>query len=220
MSTVLITGANRGIGLEFARAYAADGWDVIATARRPDEATELNRLQVQVLSLDAADPASIAALARQLRDRPIDVMIANAGVMGPTKLDPEGWTQTLVTNSIGPTLLAAALKANVTASSERKMVAITSQMGSIADNGSGGYIAYRSSKAALNAAWKSLSIDWRDSGIALAMLHPGWVQTDMGGPNAAIDVRTSVDGMRRVIAGLTAERSGAFLTFDGRELPW
>jgi NAD(P)-dependent dehydrogenase (short-subunit alcohol dehydrogenase family) len=175
---------------------------------------------VQVLSLDAADPASIAALARQLRDRPIDVMIANAGVMGPTKLDPEGWTQTLVTNSIGPTLLAAALKANVTASSERKMVAITSQMGSIADNGSGGYIAYRSSKAALNAAWKSLSIDWRDSGIALAMLHPGWVQTDMGGPNAAIDVRTSVDGMRRVIAGLTAERSGAFLTFDGRELPW
>jgi NAD(P)-dependent dehydrogenase (short-subunit alcohol dehydrogenase family) len=220
MSTVLITGANRGIGLEFARAYAADGWDVIATARRPDQAIALNRLDVEVMQLDAADPAGIAALARQLEGRPIDVMIANAGVMGPTKLDPQGWTQTLVTNSIGPTLLAAALKANVAASSEGKMIAITSQMGSIADNGSGGYIAYRSSKAALNAAWRSLSIDWRDSGITLAMLHPGWVQTDMGGPNASIDVRTSVDGMRRVIAELSPDRSGAFLTYDGRELPW
>jgi NAD(P)-dependent dehydrogenase (short-subunit alcohol dehydrogenase family) len=220
MATVFITGANRGIGLEFARAYAADGWEVIATARRPQEADELNRLGVEVVQLDAADPAGIAALGQQLQGRPIDVMIANAGVMGPTKLDAQGWTQTLVTNSIGPTLLAAALKPNVAASAERKMIAITSQMGSIADNASGGYIAYRSSKAALNAAWKSLSIDWRDSGIALAMLHPGWVQTDMGGPNAAIDVRTSVDGMRRVIAGLTPDRSGAFLTYDGRELPW
>lgn len=220
MPTVLITGANRGIGLEFARAYAADGWDVIATARRPDEAADLNGLGVEVLPLDAADPASIAALAQQLGSRPIDVMIANAGVMGPTRLDPDGWTQTLITNSIGPTLLAAALKANVAASSERMMIAITSQMGSIADNSSGGYIAYRASKAALNAAWTSLSIDWRDTGITLAMLHPGWVQTDMGGPNASIDVRTSVAGMRQVIAGLTPDRSGAFLTHDGRELPW
>lgn len=220
MPTVLITGANRGIGLEFARQYAADGWDVIATARRPGDADELKRPGVQVEELDAADPASIAALERRLEGRPIDVMIANAGVGGPRDLDPEGWAQTLATNSIGPTLLAASLRANVAASSERKMVAITSRMGSIADNGSGGYVIYRSSKAALNAAWRSLSIDWRDDGITLAMLHPGWVQTDMGGPSAQIDTRTSVAGMRQLIAGLTPERSGSFLTYEGQEVPW
>jgi NAD(P)-dependent dehydrogenase (short-subunit alcohol dehydrogenase family) len=220
MPTVLITGANRGIGLEFARQYAADGWSVIATARRPAEAGELNALGVEVLPLDAADPASIDALARQLDGRAIDIVIANAGVMGPTRLDPDGWAATLATNSIGPTLLANALKPNVAAGAERKIVAITSRMGSIADNESGGFVAYRSSKAALNAAWRSLSIDWRGEGITLAMLHPGWVQTDMGGSGAQIDTRTSVRGMRQVIANLSPARSGVFVTYDGQELPW
>ena len=219
MPTVLITGANRGLGLEFARQYAADGWDVIATARRPDSAEELAGVGVELQVLDAADPSSIAALAQRLNGRAVDVMIANAGMMGPPALDAEGWLATLQTNAVGPTLLAEALKANVAASAQKKMIAITSEMGSIGDNSSGGYIAYRSSKAALNAAWRSLSIDWRGE-VVLALFHPGWVQTDMGGANATLGAPTSVAGMRRVVAGLGPERSGSFLTWDGRELPW
>jgi NAD(P)-dependent dehydrogenase (short-subunit alcohol dehydrogenase family) len=213
----LITGANRGIGLEFARQYAADGWTVIAAARNPDAADELKRLGVEILPLDAADPASIGALAGRLCGRTIDVLIANAGVL-PRGLDAQGWLNGFATNCIGPTLLAKGLKANMAAGG--KMIAITSRMGSIADNDSGGAIAYRSTKAALNAAWRSLSIDWRGDDVTLAMLHPGWVQTDMGGPGATIEPETSVSGMRKTIAGLSRDRSGSFLNHDGQELPW
>jgi NAD(P)-dependent dehydrogenase (short-subunit alcohol dehydrogenase family) len=129
-----------------------------------------------------------------------------------------GWLNGFATNCIGPTLLAKALKDRM--APRGKMIAITSKMGSIADNGSGGAIAYRATKAALNAAWRALSIDWREDDIALAMLHPGWVQTDMGGAGAAIDPATSVSGMRKTIAGLTRDRSGSFLNYDGLELPW
>ncbi|HYZ48658.1 MAG TPA: SDR family oxidoreductase [Sphingomonas sp.] len=218
MPTMLIAGANRGIGLEFARQYAADGWHVIATARHPDSAGELTALPVELLPLDIADPASIAALAQRLSGRPIDLLIANAGVSGPRSLERDGWLATFATNSIGPTLLADALKPNVAAGDGRKMIAITSRMGSIAET-SGGFIPYRSSKAALNAAWRALSVEWQGE-ITLAMLHPGWVQTDMGGPNAAIDTHTSVAGMRKVIRDLSPERSGAFLAWDGAELAW
>lgn len=217
MPTVLITGANRGIGLEFARQYAGDGWSVVATARDPDAAGELKRLGVEILPLDAADPASIDALVERLGGRSFDVLIANAGVL-PRGLDAEGWLNGFATNCVGPTLLARALKARMAAGG--KMIAITSKMGSIADNESGGAIAYRSTKAALNAAWRALSIDWRGDDVALAMLHPGWVRTDMGGPGAAIDAKTSVAGMRETIAGLTRDRSGSFLNYDGQELPW
>lgn len=217
MPTVLITGANRGIGLEFARQYAADGWSVIATARRPDEAAELHQLGAEILPLDAADPAAIDALAARLQARSLDVLIANAGVL-PRGLDADEWAHAFATNCIGPTLLARALKPSMAAGG--RMIAITSKMGSIADNGSGGAIAYRSSKAALNAAWRSLSIDWRGDDLALAMLHPGWVQTDMGGPGAAIDPVTSVTGMRKTIDALTPGRTGSFLNYDGQELPW
>jgi NAD(P)-dependent dehydrogenase (short-subunit alcohol dehydrogenase family) len=157
MPTVLITGANRGIGLEFARQYTADGWTVIATARHPEAADELKQLGADILPLDAADPASIDALAASLSSRTLDVMIANAGVL-PRGVDAQGWLNGFATNCIGPTLLAKALKGNMAAGG--KVIAITSKMGSIADNGSGGAIAYRSTKAALNAAWRSLSIDW------------------------------------------------------------
>ena len=220
MPTILITGANRGIGLELARQYVADGWDVIGTARSPERAGELNALGVQVEQLDAADPTHITALADRLKGRAIDVMIANAGVMGPLDLDPEGWVETFRTNSIGPTLLAEALKPNVLAGGQKKMVAITSRMGSIGDNSAGGYAVYRSSKAALNAAWTSLALDWRADGLTLAMLHPGWVQTDMGGANAAVTPQESVAGLRKVIASLTPNRSGVFKAFDGADIPW
>jgi NAD(P)-dependent dehydrogenase (short-subunit alcohol dehydrogenase family) len=217
MPTVLITGANRGIGLEFARQYQADGWTVIATARNPDAADELKQLGVEALPLDAADPSSIDALAAHLSSGTLDVLIANAGVL-PRGLDADGWLNGFATNCIGPTLLARALKGSMVPGG--KMIAITSRMGSIADNDSGGAIAYRATKAALNAAWRSLSVDWRADDVALAMLHPGWVQTDMGGPGAAIDPKTSVSGMRKTIAGLTRDRSGSFLNYDGQELPW
>ncbi len=219
MPNVLITGANRGIGLEFARQYRLEGWDVVATARRPEEAHELKALGAEVFQLDAADPASIAALVDRAKGRPIDLLIANAGVL-PRGLDPADWAEAFATNCIGPTLLARALQPSVGASGERKMLAITSQMGSIADNSSGGSIAYRSSKAALNAAWRSLAIEMRGEGIAVAVAHPGWVRTDMGGTAATIDPQTSVTGLRKVIADLTLERSGRFWNWDGRELPW
>ncbi|MFD1610345.1 SDR family oxidoreductase [Sphingomonas tabacisoli] len=219
MPTVLITGANRGIGLEFARQYTADGWDVIATARRPDDAGELQQLGPDVLPLDAANPASIGALAKRLAGRPIDVLIANAGVY-PQGLDADEWSKAFATNCIGPTLLARALLPNVAASGERKMVATSSRMGSIADNDSGGAIAYRSSKAALNAAWHGLAIEFRGDGVTMAVLHPGWVQTDMGGADASIAPETSVSGLRRVIAGLSLSESGGFFAYDGEELPW
>ena len=219
MPTVLITGANRGIGLEFARQYTADGWGVIGAARRPDAASELHRLGVEVQKLDAADPASIAALAASLGERPIDLLIANAGVFGGNDLDPVAWEEVLRTNLIGPTLLAQALRPNVAASGLKRMVALTSAMASIAETG-GGQIPYRSSKAALNMAWRNLALEYARDGIAVAVISPGWVQTDMGGPNASISAEESVAGMRRVIDTLSPRQSGRFLSWDGRELPW
>lgn len=220
MPTVLITGANRGLGLEFARQYAADGWAVIATAREPAKATDLKAIGAEVHKLESTDPAGLDALQAALGDRAIDVLIANAGMLGPQQFDREGWADTFGTNVIAPTELAIRLKANVLASQLRSMVALSSTLGSIAGNDSGGMLAYRSSKAALNAAWRSLSIDWKDSGLTLAMLHPGWVKTDMGGPDAQIDAATSVAGLRKVITGLTAADSGSFLDYQGNRLDW
>jgi NAD(P)-dependent dehydrogenase (short-subunit alcohol dehydrogenase family) len=219
MPTVLITGATRGIGLEFARQYGMEGWRVIATARAPAEARDLNATGARVEALDAADPASIAALASRLGGEPVDVLIANAGIY-PPGLDAAGWSAAFATNCIGPTLLAQALRANLRAGDLRRIVAISSLMGSIADNSSGGSIAYRSSKAALNAAWHSLAIELAPDGIVAAVLHPGWVQTDMGGPRAQIDTYASVSGLRQVIANLSSEQNGDFFNYDGQRLPW
>lgn len=220
MPTVLITGANRGLGLELARQYTADGWSVIATARDPETATDLKATGADVHAFDANDPASLDALQAVLGDRAIDVLIANAGMLGPQQFDADGWATTFQTNVIAPTELVIRLKANVLASQQRKMIALSSTLGSIAANDSGGILAYRSSKAALNAAWRSLSIDWKDSGLTLAMIHPGWVKTDMGGPGANIDATTSITGFRKVIAGLTPSDSGAFLDYQGNRLNW
>ena len=221
MPTVLIAGANRGIGLEFARQYASDGWRVIGTAREPGKADELKQVAAAVHPLDIADPASIHALADAVQE-PVDLLLSVSGIYGPRQFsdDPEGFVDTLTTNAVGPTLLAQALKPRVLAGDDKRMVAITSQMGSIADNGSGGSVAYRASKAALNAAWRSLSIDWKPEGLTLVMFHPGWVQTDMGGPNAAITPEESVTAMRATIAGLTPDRTGSFLDRDSETIPW
>ena len=220
MPTLLITGANRGLGLEFVRQYAADGWKVVATVRNPERADELRAVEgdVRIEQLDVAELDSIHAFAERVAE-PIDHLICNAGVMGKySEVDPDSWAYTLRVNAIAPTLLAQALVDRVAPGG--KVVAITSKMGSIADNESGGAIIYRSSKAALNASWRSLAIDWRGRDLAVAMLHPGWVQTDMGGAQAPTPPEESIAGLRRVIAGLTREQSGSFLDYQGNAIPW
>jgi NAD(P)-dependent dehydrogenase (short-subunit alcohol dehydrogenase family) len=220
MPTVLVTGAGRGIGLELARQYAADGWDVISTVR--SDAPELAALGVRVERLDMRDAAALQAFPERLGGQPLDLFIANAGISGPQRIETaeaaHGWQEVHQVNSVAPTLLAAALLPNVR-SARGKMAAITSRMGSIADS-SGGYIAYRASKAALNAAWRALALDWAGEPVSLVLLHPGWVQTDMGGPNAPLPPAESVSGLRQVIAGITPASSGAFLGHRGETIPW
>ncbi|HEX8583949.1 MAG TPA: SDR family oxidoreductase [Allosphingosinicella sp.] len=222
MATILITGAGRGIGLEFARQYAADGWDVIATVRDPAQAEALTALGVRVERLDMRDFGAVEAFPERLGGAPLDLFIANAGMSAGKVIDSAAnaaaWSEVHAVNAIAPTLLATRLLPNV-AAADGKMVAITSQMGSIAGT-SGGHIAYRASKAALNAAWRALSLDWRDQPVTLAMFHPGWVQTDMGGPHAPLSPGDSVASMRGVIERLTRADSGSFLGHKGETIPW
>jgi NAD(P)-dependent dehydrogenase (short-subunit alcohol dehydrogenase family) len=225
MPTLFITGANRGIGLEFARQYAALGWRVLATARDPQGATELNELtgDVTIRPLDLDADFFEIDWNGVLGSEPIDLFISNAGVMGPQRVDTiddaAEWINMLAVNSVAPVVLAKAVLPLV-AAVRGKLIAITSKMGSIADNSSGGYIAYRSSKAALNAAWRSLAIDVKPQGVTAAVLHPGWVQTRMGGSQAPLTPEQSVAGMRRVIDGLGPDQSGSFFNYDGGVIPW
>ena len=229
MPTTLITGANRGLGLEFARQYAQDGWQVLAGCRLPDQASELRALAretggIEFLELDVGRADQIAAVARQLAGRLIDLLINNAGVPGSParlgELDDHEWLETLRVNTLGPIRLAEALRDNVAASGHKRIVAISSGLASIAQNTSGGRYSYRTSKAALNAAVRSLAMDLRGRGVIAVVLSPGWVRTRMGGAGAPLDPEQSVAGMRRVIAGLTPEDTGAFLSHDGTSIPW
>jgi NAD(P)-dependent dehydrogenase (short-subunit alcohol dehydrogenase family) len=226
MATVLITGASRGLGLEFCKQYAAAGWQVLACCRNPDMAGELTDIpQVRVFPLDVSDFEQIDNLAAQLQDTAIDVLINNAGIYGGPhcsfgQLDYTAWTHTLTVNTQAPVKMAEAFLPHLKRGDKKLLVSISSQMGSIADNSSGGSILYRTSKAALNAAMKSIAIDLKDRRIGVLVLHPGWVKTDMGGPNALIDAQQSVAGMRSVIARVTLAQSGSFLKYDGPTLPW
>ncbi len=217
MPTVLITGAARGLGLEFAKQYRAAGWDVVATARGSSD--ELAATGAEILTLDMTDFDAVAGLSF---DRSLDLLIANAGIATPadtrTAEDGTAWIDTFRVNSIAPVLLAQALMPQL-AEAKGKAIAISSEMGSIAGS-STGWIPYRASKAALNMAWHVLANDVRDRGVTMATMHPGWVQTDMGGPGAAIDVTTSVSGMVAVIDTLEIGKSGGFITYEGRDLPW
>ncbi len=216
MPTVLITGANRGIGLEFARQYCRGGWDVVATVREPSD--ELQSICTQVETLDMLDLEAVAGFGERVDA--LDLLIANAGTYGPRSVtgadDARGWSETFTVNTIAPFLLAQAVLPQIRTAGG-KLVAISTRMGSIEDNDSGGFIAYRSAKAALNMAWRSLAID---SGVTCAVLHPGWVKTRMGGAGAPLDAETSVTGMRRVIDGLTSAQSGGFFDYDGSPVPW
>jgi NAD(P)-dependent dehydrogenase (short-subunit alcohol dehydrogenase family) len=231
MRTVLITGANRGIGLEHARRYAERGARVFATARIPQEADELADLakrhgdQVDVLAYDAADPDAPQALKERIGPEPLDLMFANAGAMGSRRqtfgdVDADAVLALIHVNALAPLKLAEALADNV-AQSDRKIMAFqTSLMGSIADNGSGGAYAYRLSKVALNMVGKGVANDLRGRGIMSVLLHPGWVRTRMGGPSGKVSVEECVEGQQRILDALTPEQSGRFFNYDGRELPW
>jgi len=226
MPTVMITGAGRGLGLEFARQYAADRWKVIATCRHPDRSEGLKAITgVQVRQLDVTDPAQIHALTRKLKREAFDVLIHNAGIYGPRPamiggVDREPWIDVFNTNAVAPFMVTEAFLDHVARGKLKKIVAVTSRMGSMTDNNSGGSYIYRSSKAALNAVMKSLSVDLKSRGISVAVMHPGWVRTDMGGPSAMISAEESVAGMRRVINDLTPEQSGGFFNHDGTEIGW
>jgi NAD(P)-dependent dehydrogenase (short-subunit alcohol dehydrogenase family) len=218
MPTVLITGANRGIGLEFARQYSADGWEVVASVR--EHSPELDSLNVRVEQLDMRNVDAVASFAERLDS--LDLLIANAGTYGPRspRNGEEGqeWLETFAVNTVAPYLLAQSVLALV-AANQGKLIAIGTRMGSIEDNTSGGYIAYRSSKTALNSAWKSLAVDSGDK-VICAVLHPGWVQTRMGGRSAPLSPEDSVSGMRNVIEDLTEADSGGFFSHDGSQIPW
>ena len=218
MPHILITGANRGIGLEFARQYSADGWEVIATARQ--SSSELDALGVRVEQLDMTNLDAVVALGERV-DR-LDLLIANAGTWIPEKAETaaEGraWAQMLVTNCVAPYLLARSVLPRVT-DSKGKLMALTSGMGSIGES-SGGYVPYRSSKAALNMAWHSLAIEVKRMGVTAAVLDPGWVKTRMGGANAPTPPEQSVREMRALIERLGPEDSGGFFKRDGSRHAW
>ena len=231
MSTVLVTGASRGLGLEFARQYAADGWKVYAACRAPADAAALQKLEagsgghVEVIALDVTDGASVRSAAAELAGIPIDLLVNNAGIGSPRQqklgsLDYAAWQRVLDTNTLGPMRVTEAFLANVEKGQQKKIVTITSGMGSIEDNGSGGSYAYRSSKAAVNMVVKSLSIDLAARGITCIVMNPGWVRTDMGGAGGQLSPEQSISAMRKVIAGLKPADSGKFFNHNGKQYPW
>ncbi len=231
MKTVLITGANRGIGLAFSQHYLAQGEQVLACCRRPDKAEELQQLaaqyeQLHIYQLDVLDRQGIDQLAADLSDVTIDILIANAGIYGDSREHPFGhldyqiWLKTLETNVLGAVKVSEAFLPHLKRSEKPVIAAISSLMGSLADNGSGGSICYRSSKAALNAAMKSIAIDIKPEGVGVMIFHPGWVQTEMGGPGALIDAATSVNGMMALIERFDLSQTGQFIKYDGTPMPW
>jgi NAD(P)-dependent dehydrogenase (short-subunit alcohol dehydrogenase family) len=214
MPTILITGASRGLGQELARQYAADGWRVIGTERG---AKAEHRL-------DVTDPAQVARLAAKLKGTPIDVLFCNAGIIGKRGMalgsfDYEAWQELLKVNLLGAAAVVEALVENVAASERRVIALMSSRLGSISES-SGMTLPYATSKAALNLLAKGLAATLAPRDVVVVALSPGWVRTDMGGAGAPLSPQTSVDGLRKVIAGLKPSDSGKFLSHDGSTIPW
>ena len=227
MPTVMITGANRGLGLELARQYASDGWTVVATCREPVRATELKALtgDVSIALLDVTDAESFDALAANIEGLPIDVLILNAGLnlqkdCTLEDLDPQIWLDELRVNLVAPVMVARRFVGNVARSSQKRIVAISSGSGSTARTARGGNYAYRAGKAALNNAMKVLALDLESQRITVVPIAPGHTSTDMGGPNARYSAADSIARVRTTIAGLRFEDSGLFFKRDGSLLPW
>lgn len=233
-STVLITGANRGLGLAFTRLFLEKGFTVIAGTRNPKQSAALTALQnsskdrLHIVALDTNSEESIhaARVATESFTKSIDILINNAGQFGKQKsttltdLDIGDIQKTFETNALGPLRVTRDFLGLLRKGSEKKVIQITSLMGSIADNSSGGAYAYRLSKAALNMLTKNIAVELQSDGMISVALHPGWVKTDMGGPQAPLDIDTSVKGMMNVIERLTLKDSGTFLRYDGTSAPW
>lgn len=228
---VLITGASRGIGLEMVKYGIEQNWRIYACCRHPQQADSLlavaklanGRVSVHVADMD--ELATIQALAYELRNEAIDILINNAGIYGSDKnrfgnVDVQSWLNTFQVNSIAPLKVAEALIEQVRMGDKKIIACISSKMGSMADNGSGGSYIYRSSKAALNAVVKSMAIDLKDEDIKCVALHPGWVKTEMGGPDAEISTRECVTSLFNIMLSLQPEDSGRFIDIDGTDIPW
>lgn len=228
---VLITGASRGIGLEMVRYGMDHGWDVLACCRHPQQAekllsmAQLSNGRISVYLADMSELATLQALAYELRHEAIDMLINNAGVYGSDKssfgqVDIHDWVETFKVNAIAPLKMSELFIEQLCMGKTKTIACLSSKMGSMADNTSGGSYIYRSSKAALNAVVKSMSIDLADKGIKCVALHPGWVKTNMGGSNAEISTKQSVSQMFDIVLNLHAEDSGRFIDIDGRDIPW
>lgn len=226
MNTLIVTGANRGLGLEFARSFAADGWRVHACCRIPERAKDLAKVEgdVAIHRLDVTDGLRVASLARELADEPIDILINNAGVFHEHNslggIDYDDWVDELKVNTIAPVRIAERFLEQVAASERKLIVNMTSGMASIANTASSGSIVYRSSKAALNMATKCLALEYADRGVTVVALSPGWVATDMGGPNGELSPEESIAKMRQFIERVSPAESGRFFSLDGEERPW
>jgi NAD(P)-dependent dehydrogenase (short-subunit alcohol dehydrogenase family) len=226
MATVLVTGASRGIGSELVKQYCADGANVIACVRDTGAAPGLEGVNgnVRIVPMDTGSPESIAAAAAEVGDQALDVVINNAGYVGGAKqgiddVDLDEWHRTLDINTIGPLLIARAFKANLAASGDGKLMNVTSQLAA-STWPFGGMLVYSSTKAAFSKVAQILALDWKEEPITVALVHPGWVRTDMGGPNAEISAAESASGIRSLIAGLTKADSGKFYKWNGDIHPW
>jgi NAD(P)-dependent dehydrogenase (short-subunit alcohol dehydrogenase family) len=222
MPTILITGANRGLGLEFARQFAADGWRVLATVRDPLSGRATSDAGAEVYVADIADEQSILRLKSSLAGQPIDILLNNAGIYGDHQsfgqVDAAAFHKVITTNTIAPLKMAEAFAGQM--AGRKVIAALSSKMGSMADNTSGGFYAYRASKAALNMVIKSLAVDLAPQGITALALSPGWVRTDMGGDSAPLDAPTACAGLKAVLDKASLNDSGKFFHFDGSEVPW
>ena len=226
MTTVMITGAARGLGLEFTKLYAARGWKVLACARQPDGLKGIKG-DVQHHPLEVTDYKAVKALAKKLSVEAIDILICNAGVGGSRgdggqdlgSLDPAEWRRIFEINTLAPLMMAEAFADHVARSQQKKLIAITSILGSLAHNNGGRYF-YRASKTALNMEWNCLAKDLEGKGVICVALHPGWVQTDMGGSSAPLTIDQSVPAMVKTIDGFTPKHNGRYIQYDGAELAW
>ena len=226
MPSVLLTGANRGLALEFARSFAGDGWRVHACCRHPEKATALKALSGDIHRhrLDVTDSLQVANLARSLRGEPIDLLLNNAGLIGTAavfgKVDYDDWLEVFKVNTMAPLRLAERFIEHVAAGELKLIANVSSRLGSIAHNEEGGRYIYRSTKAALNMVVKSMAIDLEPRGITVVAFHPGWVRTDMGGPDGDLSPEESVADMRQLIGRLTFKDSGKFFNHDGSLIDW
>jgi len=242
MRSALITGAGRGIGLEFVRQHLADGWQVYATCHKAASAGQLNTIksngrgQIHILEMDVTDAARVKAVAEQLKGKPLDVLINNAGTVEPIfygsgayegnddpdlrNYDFDAWLDLLKTNVLGPARVCGAFVDNLAAGERPVAVNISSTLASITSTWQAGRYAYRTSKAALNMLTRSIGEWYAKRGIILVSISPGWTRTEMGGPKATNSVEDSVKGVRDVIAGLTMAQAGTFFNFNGQTIPW